>query len=81
MTLTTTGVPMAGMYAINTDAKYIDPKSSVKHKKTKKTTFSPFMNKSDASKQHITGIMDNAGKKKSKIEEKIDSKIRDLLND
>jgi hypothetical protein len=81
MTLTTTGVPMAGMYAINTNAKYLDPKSSIKHKKIKKTTLSPFMNKTDAEKQHITGVMDNAGKKKSKIEEKIDNKMKELLND
>jgi len=78
MTLTTTGVPMVGMYSINTDADYIDPKSGIKRKKIDKTTRSPFMNKKDAKTQHITGVMDNSGKKKSKIEEKIDRRIKGL---
>jgi hypothetical protein len=79
MTFTTTGVPMVGMYSIHTGAKYIDPKSKIKKRATTKTTRSPFMNKVDAEKQYITGEMDNSGKKKSKkskIEEKIDNKVK-----
>lgn len=80
MTVTTSGVPMVGMYSVVTDAPYIDPKSSIKRKPTKKVNRSPFMNKHDASTQHIKGVMDHSGKKKSKIEEKIDSKIKELSN-
>jgi hypothetical protein len=78
MTVTTAGVPMAGMYAIQTNAPYIDPKSGIKRKPIKKTSRSPFMNKLDAGEQHIKGEMDNAGKRKSKIEEKIDNRMKGI---
>jgi hypothetical protein len=69
---------MVGPFAINTDAKYIDPLSGIRRKKSTKTNRSPFMNKVDAEKQYITGEMDNSGKKKSRIEEKIDNRIKGL---
>lgn len=82
MTMTTTGVPMAGMYAIQTNAPYIDPLSNIKKKPINKTSRSLFMNKKDAKEQHITGEMDSSGRrKKSKIEEKINNKIKGLLDE
>lgn len=64
---------MMGQYAIQTDHPGL--MKDIDKEKTSKVDRSLFMKDKDARKKYIVGVMGSDGRKKSKVEEKIDTRL------